>query len=174
MNIDELLLVLEKNKVKLQKIEDDFYKNLGLKIKELEEKISSADEAEYFQLEDELRTIKRIQRKIFEVRTGRIISTAWAEVCGQVVDSEVENMTRDEREFFKKLVELIRDFKRRVLEGFEKKEKYVLIRVKKSIEIQGVDGKTYKLRREDVVTIPEMNAEALIKNGIAERIEVKE
>jgi len=37
----------------------------------------------------------------------------------------------------------------------------------------GVDGKTYKLRREDVVVLPELNAKALIKDGVAEEIEVK-
>ncbi len=173
MNIDELLLLLEKNKVKLHKIEDDFYNNLRMRIKELEERISSASDSEVLKLEDELRTIKRIQKKIFEIRTGRIISAAWAEVCGQAVEEEIENMTNEEKNFFNKLVELIKEFKRRVLEGIERRERYVLVRVKRNIEIQGVDGKTYKLRREDVVTIPEMNAEVLIKNGIAERIEVK-
>ena len=173
MNLDELLLLVEKNKEKLHKIDDNFYNNLRMKIKELEERINSANETDALKLEDELKTIKRIQKKIFEIRTGRIISIAWAEVCGQPVEEEIENMTSEEKNFFKKLVELIKEFKKLILEGIERKEQYILVRVKRDVEIQGVDGKTYKLRREDVVTLPEMNAEALIKSGIAEKIEVK-
>jgi DNA replication factor GINS len=49
----------------------------------------------------------------------------------------------------------------------------MLVRIKKDVEILGVDGKRYKLRREDVATLPAENAEVLVKSGIAEMIEVK-
>ncbi len=50
----------------------------------------------------------------------------------------------------------------------------ILVRIKQDIpEFEGVDGKTYKLRKEDVVLIPSLNANALVKSGIAEKIEVK-
>ncbi|MBO8179078.1 MAG: hypothetical protein H0Z19_01135 [Archaeoglobus sp.] len=175
MNLDELLLLIEKNRTQLSKIEEDFYEKLRERIAELEELKSSAEESDFFRYEDEIRTLKRMQRKIFELRTGKIISAAWAEVCGQQFNSDVENMCTDERLFFKKLIEIIKEFKRSILEGERKKvEDRVLLRIKKDVEIQGADGKTYKLRREDVVTLPQLNADALIKGGIAERIEVKE
>ncbi len=175
MDIDELLLIIEKNKLELSKIEEDFYDRIRKRIEELEEIRKTADESEILRCDDEIRALKRMQRKIFEMRTGKIISAAWAEVCGQPVSSDIENMTADERSFFKKLVEVIREFKKRVLEGVrEEKREFVLVRVKKDVEIQGADGKTYKLRREDVVTLPPLNAEALIKGGAAEKIEVKD
>ncbi len=84
-------------------------------------------------------------------------------------------MCSDERVFFKKLIDVIKEFKRSIFEGEKRKASdRVLVRIKKDVEIQGADGKTYKLRREDVVTLPQLNADALIKGGIAERIEVKE
>lgn len=50
----------------------------------------------------------------------------------------------------------------------------ILLRVKQDIpEFEGIDGKTYKLRRGDVVIVPKLNADALIKSGVCEEIEVK-
>jgi len=174
MNIDEILLLVEKNKLQLSKIDDDLYEKLRERISELEGLKSSANEADYFRYDDEVRTLRRLQRKIFELRAGKIIGAAWAEVCGQQLGSDVENMCSLERSFFKKLVELIKEFRKEVLEGRKRAEERVLVRIKRDVEIQGVDGKTYKLRKEDVVTLPQLNADALIKGGVAERIEVKE
>lgn len=171
-----MLLLLEKHKLRLQKVEDEFYDKIRKRISELEELKQKANEGEYQRYEDEIRTIKRIQKKIFEMRTGKIINAAWAEVCGQPVSEDMENMISEERKLFKNLVEMMREFKRRVLEGMmeKRKEEYILVRIKRDIEIQGIDGKTYKLRREDAVTLPSLNAETLVKSGLAEKIEVKD
>ncbi|MCS7144941.1 MAG: hypothetical protein NZ879_07985 [Archaeoglobaceae archaeon] len=166
--IEELLTLIEKNRSQLTKIDEALYEKIRKRIEELE---AQKDEDERF--EDEIKTLKRLQRKIFELRTGKIINAAWAEVCGQEVGFTEENMSSLEREFFRNLIESINEFRRRVFE--EKKETFekVLVRIKKDVEILGVDGKRYKLRREDVATLPAENAEVLIKSGIAERIEVK-
>ncbi len=174
MDIDELVMIAEKNRLQLSKIEDDLYDRIRDRIAELEDLRKKADESEVIRYDDEIRALKRMQRKIFEMRTGRIINAAWAEVCGQPL-SDVENMTDIERSFFKKLIDVIREFKAKVLEGEKvKSQDFVLVRIKRDVEIQGADGKTYKLRREDVVTLPSLNAEALIKGGIAEKIEVND
>ncbi|OYT34587.1 hypothetical protein B6U96_12635 [Archaeoglobales archaeon ex4484_92] len=172
MNIDDLILIIEKNKLSLSKIDDDFYEKMRERIEELELKRKSGDETEFLRVDDELRALKRIQKKIFEVRTGRIINAAWAEVCGQFIGDDVENMISEERDFFKKLIDIITEFKIRMLEGRREKRELVLVRLKRNVEIQGVDGKKYKLRREDIVTLPPPNADTLIKAGFAEKIEV--
>jgi len=175
MNIDELLFLIEKNRMQLSKIDDDLYERIRERINELEEIKRSADDSDFLRYEDEIRTLRRIQRKIFEIRTGKIISAAWAEVCGQQIGSDAENMCSQERSFFKKLMEIIKEFKKEIIEGeTRKKDERVLVRIKKDVEIQGSDGKTYKLRKEDVVTLPQLNADALVKGGVAERIEVKD
>ncbi len=180
MDIDELLTILERSKSgKLQKIDEDLYDRIKEKIAELEErKKDASSEEEVVRLEDEIRTLKRIQRRIFEARTSKIIKMAWAKVCETETDEEFDNMTTAERNLFKKLVEILENFKRFILEHTRREEKeetkYILVRIKKDIpEFVGIDGKTYKLRREDVVVLPELNAKALIKDGVAEEIEVK-
>ena len=46
--------------------------------------------------------------------------------------------------------------------------KYVVVRVLRDIPtFLGADGLSYRLKAEDVVTLPESNAEVLIKKGIA-------
>ena len=183
MDINELLLILEKSKQgKLLKISEDFYDRIKDRIKELEElKKNAKSDDELIKIEDEIRTLKRIQRRIFELRTSRIIWAAWAKVCETDTEEELENMIELEKTLFRKLVELLEKFKRLILERREEKveeevveEGYIMVRIKKDIpEFEGVDGKIYKLRREDVVLLPALNAKALIKSGVAEEVEVK-
>jgi DNA replication factor GINS len=180
MDIDELLLVLEKSRMgKIQKIDEDFYERLKTRINELEElRKKSKSEREVLRIEDELRTLKRIRRRIFEARTSKIVRAAWAEVCETESGIEgLENLIECEKNLFKLLTEVITEFKKSILERLENKnieDGYVLVRVKSDIpEFEGIDGKTYKLRREDVVTLPTLNANALIKGDAVELIKVK-
>ncbi|RLI78816.1 hypothetical protein DRP07_10685 [Archaeoglobales archaeon] len=185
MDIDELLIILEKNRSKLTKLEDDFYGQIQKRISELEDSRKDADDYEISRIDDEIRTIKRIQRRIFEARTSKIIRAAWAKVCGEAVN--VENLTTAEKDLLTKLTNLISEFRDAMTEKVnteienaknqtnedlsETSQDFELVRVKTNIgKFEGVDGKTYKLSREDVVTLPKLNAKALIKADAAEPI----
>ncbi|AKG91515.1 Uncharacterized protein conserved in archaea [Geoglobus ahangari] len=182
VNIDDLLILLEKSREGIQKIDEDLYIQIKRRIDELSELRKSASDEEFARVDEELRTMKRLQKRIFEMRTIKIINLAWAEVCGTESGIEGrENMIGVEREFYERLVELLMDYKKQVVEGegieearpAEESDR-VLLRIKQDIpEFEGVDGKTYKLRKEDVVLIPSLNANALINSGVAEKIEVK-
>lgn len=165
--IEELLILVDKNKSQITKINEDFYERIRKRVEELEK--MKEDE----RISDELKTIKRLQKKLFELRTGKIINAAWAKVCGQEVSFNEDDLISVEKNFFKKLVELISEFRKEVFEERKACVDRVLVRMKKDVEILGVDGKRYKLRREDVATLPMENAEVLIKSGVAERVEVK-
>ncbi|AGK60322.1 Uncharacterized protein conserved in archaea [Archaeoglobus sulfaticallidus PM70-1] len=188
MDIDELLIILEKNRTKLTKIDDDFYDRIKDEIRKLEKMRDRADDEEISRINDNIRTLRRILKKIFETRTSKIIRIAWSMVCGN--SESTENLNSGEKELLFRLVEVIKNYKERIMsypekdvhyeqvreEKIEKIENdYVLVRVKTSIdEFEGVDGKTYKLSREDVVTLPRLNAKALIKADIVEIIESDE
>ena len=183
MDIDELLILAEKSRSAIERIDDNFYEKLKEKIAELEKRREDASEREIARIEDEIRTLKKIQRKIFEARTSKIIWIAWAEICE--TESGIEgkdNLIKIEQELLNSLRELFVNYKKRVFEfGKEEREEVekdvkdvMVVRIKQNIpEFEGLDGKTYKLRRGDVVVLPKLNAEALIKGGIAEEIEVK-
>ncbi len=177
MDIDELLVVLSKaEEGKLQKIDDELYDKIKDRILELEEmKKEAENEEEIIRIENEILTLRSIQKRLFEARTIKIIRMAWSKVCDVEMVEGIDNMTSEERNLFENLVEILESFKRRILEIVRKREEYVLVRIKKDIpEFEGVDGKTYKLKREDVVVLPKFNAKALIDGGVAEEIEVKE
>lgn len=165
--IEELLILVDKNKFQITKMSEDLYERIRKRIEELEK--MREDE----RVLDEIKTIKRLQKKLFELRTGKIINAAWAEVCGQEISFNEDDLIPVERNFFRKLVELINEFRKEVFEERKACVGRILVRVKKDVEILGIDGKRYKLRREDVATLPVENAELLIKSGIAERVEVK-
>ncbi len=182
MNVDELLILLEKNREGIQKIDEDLFQQISSRIEELMEMRKKADDAEFEKIDEELRTLRRIQKRIFELRTIKIINIAWAEVCETESGIEgKENMISAEREFYSSLLNLLKDYRETILRAkpsqdkeVEEKPERILVRIKQDIpEFEGVDGKTYKLRKEDVVLIPSLNANALIKSGIAEKIEVK-
>jgi DNA replication factor GINS len=176
MDIDELLVILEKNRTKLTKLDDDFYQQIRKRILELEELRNDAAEEEISRIDDEIRTIRRIQRKIFETRTSKIIRIAWAKVCGESVG--VENLTNAEKNLLFKLTNLISEFRDSIMEGkfeAEKPEQELhnaeLLRIKTNVGRVEINGKTYKLSKEDVVTLPKSDARALIKADAAEPID---
>ncbi|MEM0351299.1 MAG: hypothetical protein QXU61_05985, partial [Archaeoglobaceae archaeon] len=121
--IEEFLILIDKNRSQLSKIDEDFYEKVRKRIEELEEK-RKEDE----RVEDEIRTLKRLQKKLFELRTGKIINAAWAEVCGQEVSFNEENLIEAEKIFFRKLIELIESFRREVFEEKKVKISRVLVR----------------------------------------------
>jgi len=180
--VDELLILLEKSREGIQKIDEDLFQQISSRIEELIELRKKANNSEFEKIDEELRTLRRIQKRIFELRTIKIINMAWAEVCETESGIEgKENMISIEREFYSSLINLLRNYRESILRARPSDDKEVkgeperiLVRIKQDIpEFEGVDGKTYKLRKEDVVLIPSLNANALVKSGIAERIEVK-
>ncbi len=175
MDIEEVLAVWDScRNGRLNKISDDFYDRIKKRIYELEEMKKNAEEEEFLRIEDEIRTLKRLQKKIFEARTGRVLRLAWAKVCGNEVEG-IENMTKDEKNLFEKIIEILEKFKRIVLERIEEREEEcVLVRIKRDVpEFKGVDGRVYKLSKEDIVMLPALNAKALIENKLAEEIKVQ-
>jgi len=176
--IEELMIIVEKSRESLQKIDEDFFDRIKRRIRELEEMKRDSSDEEYNRIDEEIRTLKKLQKRLFELRTIKIIMQAWADVCETESGIDgIENMTSAERELYNKLVEVLEEYKRRILTEFVKdveKGDKILVRVKQDVpEFVGVDGKTYKLRRGDVVIIPKLNADALMKSGVCEEIEVK-
>jgi DNA replication factor GINS len=95
---------------------------------------------------------------------------AWMSMCGCKVDED--SMIEAEKDLYRRIVELLEKFKSRIFG--RKREEKVLVRIKKDIpEFEGVDGRVYRLRREDVVLLPKLNAKALVEGGIAEEVEYK-
>ena len=177
--IEELMIIVEKSRESLQKIDDNLFNQIKKRIRELEDMKKTSDDEHYLKIDEEIRTLRKLQKRLFELRTIKIIMQAWADVCETESGIEgIENITSAERELYNKLVNLLEEYKKEILiefsESIEIRGDKILVRVKQDIpEFEGIDGKTYKLRKGDVVIIPKLNADALIKSGVCEEIEVK-
>ena len=186
MDIEKLIAVYEEGKKGgLQKLEPEFYDEVRDFINNLEkEKENSENELEAMKIEDRIRTARRLMKKIFEGRISKITNLALARAFGTEV--ELRYLTPSEEELLRNMIGIIEKARRHILEGEKDSgevedldeeeasdEDRVLVRIVEDVEeILGSDGKTYKLNCEDVITLPRVNAEALVKRGVAEIIEV--
>ena len=158
----------EKNSQGLTNLPDDFFEQ----VKEYLEKKSKLirDESDQWSLD----SIKRRLRTIFERRERKILNSAHGYIDSGVAP---EYLTPEETKFFGRIVELIKGFKREREEGFEKEqEKLVLVSMLEEVQkFVGINLRNYgPFSKGDIATIPEPNAELLIKKELAEKTEIKE
>lgn len=175
----------ERNSPYLQNIGGEFYAAVGKYVKELLLKIDKSKSGETSSLAvllDEFENIKAVINDIYETREKKIVNSALYYVkSGDKADANT--LTAEENSMLKKIVEILEQERLLILKkaiptsvGSNEEQKKVTIRMLKAIpSIVGVDGKVYgAFKKEDVVTLPEANADALVKQGIAEKIEMKD
>ncbi|MEE9323289.1 MAG: hypothetical protein V3U72_01965 [Candidatus Aenigmarchaeota archaeon] len=158
----------EKNSPGLTKLPEDFFGQ----VKDYLEKKSKIIRIEADQWS--LDSIKRRLRTIFERRERKILSFAHGFIDSGVLP---ENLTPEENKFFEKVVECIKSFENERKEGFEKEqEKLVLLTALEDTQkFVGINMKNYgPFKKGDITTLPEPNADLLIKKGMAERTEMRE
>ena len=157
----------EKNSQGLTKLPDDFFNQVRDYLDKKSKLIR--DESDQWSID----SIKRRLRTIFERRERKILNSAHG-----FIDSDVmpENMTPEESEFFQKVVECLKGFQDEREKGFEQqKEPLVLVTILEDVQrFVGINLRNYgPFRKGDVATIPEPNADLLIKKGLAEKTEIK-
>ncbi len=85
---------------------------------------------------------------------------------------EPKNLMSSEREFYSQILKKIKE-KLLEIEKSNDNGKITVRLLQDLPEIVGIDGKIYgPFKKEDVVNLPKENAEALIKRGVAEKIDV--
>ncbi len=198
MRAKELIEIQRKEKVSpyLQDLGENFYQE----VKELiNRKYSSYsklrdEDVSIFSLAlQELENIKNIALDLYETRERKIVSNALYFVkSGEEI--EYENLTKEEAEIMRHIINTLKDSRRKILNfGIDRREIRTLIEEKKEEEeeeeenisyitvrilrdlpsIAGIDGKVYgEFKAEDIVTLPESNARALINSGEAEELKL--
>jgi DNA replication factor GINS len=137
---------------------------------------------------------------IVDERFKKILKLSFADIGERVADKEeLKKLLPQEREMFEKIRTAIRTCRAELIatgrrsqeapvpessgtaqgsevvaaNGAVREAEYTLIRVLDDIDsFMGVDGQVYTLRREDVVTIPQQNADVLFEHNIALNINV--
>lgn len=156
----------EKSSNKLQKLPENFFRQVGLYL----DKKSKMDKKEE---KWELDSAKSTLDDLLEIREKKILTQALYSARSGV---PAENMTPVEKEYFQKLVQVVKDFQSAKEEMFHPdQKKLVLVALEKDIpRFVGQDMKEYgPFQKTDVTTVPEESAGILLKKGAAREIKAQ-
>ena len=213
INFENILKVEREERKKLVPLDEDFYGKIAGQIQDLEDekrKIDDPYSTKYAIIEDEQKTAKNAIESIIYKRTTKIINEArynaemsLHETSKQKEKHNIDSMTREERIFYNKLLEVMTEWRSEVINRIFKREKparlqpsvppgeetkldlppedkkdiskeYIVVRLLKDIPtFVGVDGRNYTLAKEDVAVLSTVNAKALINRKAAIQIMVK-
>ena len=152
----------EKKDVKLSKIDDNFFEKVK---KYLEMKERAYEETKNEKILQEIKTAKRMIDEIFNTRLKKLINSVFIFLKTGVLP---ENMLKIEEEIFFKIIDIIKEFKKKV-----KIEKNI-VKVKMNFDIPsfvGPDGKTYgPYKKDEIVELDENIANYLILNNFATKV----
>ncbi len=160
----------EESSPKLTKLPENFYQNVK---NYLEQKRKISEKMEDRKVSIELKNVERVVEDIFNKRERKIVMQA---VNHARVGLSVENLTEEEKNFFEKIVAIIKERREKILsELFEKREEGVRLVVFKEAVPQfvGVDLKTYgPFEKGDIAKLPEENAKLLLEKGLVEEFSI--
>ncbi len=193
MEIKDLIEIHRREKVSpyLQNVGDDFYDRVKELIKRKYSsylRVKDEDISKVSLILQELENIRNIVIDIYETRERKIVTNALYYVkSGEQID--FENLTKEEKELLQRIIEILKKTRKETLnlspekgetiseeveeeEEQEEEIRYVTVRILQDLPaIVGIDGRIYgDFKAEDVVTLPEPNARALINRGEAQEI----
>ncbi len=175
----------EKTLPLLTKIDQNFYEKFSEYQTNLQRIAANEENTQKKKLfDDEIQNTKKIGFNIYEQREKKIVQAALSKVRGGKPD--LTNLLKREKKLFDSLVEQIivsrgETFKQNVEETKEEKSKpettesepntNTIVRVVQDTpEFVGTDMKTYALRKDDVLTIPDEMSGPLLKRGVVNQI----
>ncbi len=189
MDVEKLWAILDKerNTASLQELPERFCEDVRSYIARLEAEKAEADDTRRGFVEDELRNARMKVEDIVRRRIGKIIKLA-----SSGMDTPPRGMLPQEEEIFQAVKRHVAAGKAKIFaaifggseseaakprnreeeQQIEEDNKYELVRVLDNIPaFMGIDGRVYKVGREDVIMLPRTNAEILCNRGVAMRFE---
>jgi len=173
----------------LMKIPLTFYQDLSTYIKNLERSVQNEKNPLKLKLfTDESLNTKKIATSIYELREKKIVQAALATARGATPD--LSNLLETEKKLYTSLVEQITISRKDIFEEPEdrhphqktahppvvEKQKtepntHPIVRVMQDTPaFIGTDEKTYSLRKEDVLSLPNEMTEPLLKRGVVQQV----
>jgi DNA replication initiation complex subunit (GINS family) len=172
----------------LTRIQHDFYKQLKAYLQELQDIVSKEQDTKKQALyADELNNTSKIGQHIYELREKKIVQAALSAVRGAVPN--LEYLLTEEQTFYQSLVDNITENRTYILnpsnkiieeepeseESSSKSEKQMIskntnpiIHITDDIPcFVGTDMLTYRLRKNDVLSLPQDMAKTLEKRKVA-------
>ena len=177
----------EKTLPLLTKIDRNFYEKFSEYLTNLQRIAANEENTQKKQLfDDEIQNTKKIGLNIYELREKKIVQTALSKVRGgkpdltnllkiekKLFDSLVEQIIVSRGEILEQKVEKKRDTKSKPKTVEKEKEpntNAIVQVVQDTPEFVGTDMKTYSLRKDDILTLPDEMSELLLKRGVVKLI----
>ncbi len=178
----------------LQDVGEDFYGEVDGVIKELrsqyEDCSKKGETSKQSRVLKELENVESVIKDLYDIRERKVVLSALNYVRREGEEIETENLTEEEKKMLDDVIDILKKNRKAVLEKVNKrkvknrrpskkkpvqpgiKSSLVTVRITKDLpSIVGADGKVYgEFKEEDVVSLPDANAKALIKQGAAEEI----
>lgn len=179
-SLEELVRIyqLEKSSRELAEISDDFYKGIGRHISRLNAEISRSDAMRKELLQEELRSVVFMVQEIYFIRLVKAMGTV---LRGHAPTPLIERERYAFSEIRQLLERLYSEMVHPALSG--KVEVTVPERITNTLcimladfreKIVGADLKTYgPFAKGEIASLPALNAEIMVKHGLARRITVK-
>jgi len=173
ISYDELRRIhrLEKNTSKLVEVDEDFVDSLEKFVEE--EKKKYLDSLKNFSSSEarQFTNLKRIIEEIFLIREKKILNKAL--IASHTKEVELENMAKQEKDFFKKMLKVLDEYSSHCTNLFgEKAKKNNLVKVKILKDVPtfvGTDMKEYGPFKEgQTVELPSKVSKLFITRKIAE------
>ena len=192
MECEDISFVLksERESKEITLLSTTFYKDAKKYLQELEEEIEKCNNPkskEHLILSDELNTgFDRIE-DIFFCRRNKIYwMAAQYSNLSNIQHKNYNGLLPEEKRLYDSLIQLGEGLKIDLLDPIlnqdiepeqvqdKNKQECVLVRILKDIPtFAGADGRSYTVKAEDIVLLPVINAEGLIKRNIAQIINVR-
>jgi DNA replication factor GINS len=170
----------EMEKATLEELPADFYGKVAEYLRKIKEELRMLDKkaVRATLLQTEVQNVKHMLQQLLKKRREKIVKKAFR---GEKIPQNL--LTEEERNAHQKiapLLENLQEISRRLLEGqyltatSEKEQKVAVLRFLKDVPaIIGKDMKAYgPFKAEDVASLPIENARILIKQGLAEKVNV--
>lgn len=184
-------ILKEEQKAKLSALDKDFYEKAHALFREIKAEIEKTDpeNMKHGLLTSELKVSKINFEEILDIRRGKIIKEASIQSLKHKEQHEPENLIPVEKKLYDELfASLIAWRKDRLHEkkkepaapvkkaepAIDLKKDYMMVRMLLTVPtFVGADARNYTLGKEDIATVPAVNAMALISKKAAVQVGVK-
>lgn len=195
MHLDNLrnMILNERESARLSEIAPDTYEAARKYLAELQVQVYASEDPlsdDTRSLIEEIHSLRETVRELFQIRSRKILALAGARMDTTVDREESKRMIPPEGEMYRIILAALEDCRCTTIEGkprsgglipevaggetIEEKaipspeDEQMMVRMLADVDaFLGVDGRIYTLKKEDVVTLPRINAEVLCDHNIA-------
>lgn len=199
MNIEEInyktlrkIQQIEESNSLLSKIDENLYLNFSNYIKNLNLRLKKENNQQRkIILKNEIINTKKIVKDIYDQREKKILFAIMTKVRGG--EPNLKHLIKSEKKLFESILEIVSSMRQEIIEQKKKsninkisdntnninnkKIKYSknkIFLIKDNIpEFIGTDSKKYKLKKNDIISLPRKTSELLSKRDIAVEIQLK-